>query len=200
MMPVPQIIADDLCNTLLHLMEDDAELSPFERHKYASQAEKLKRADPAGREAALMLLAVLNDDPAACLEHGETLLDLRGNETDYNNFAAILSNMEQMAEMFSVLQRGVKKYPQSIVLLDNLISTAIAFEDAVTLEKALEQWNVLTDSPHPSVIDTALQEMGEEESLKVLSELFKHNLKENVVAPSAREIRNMRKLADEIES
>lgn len=199
MMPAPQTIAADLCNTLLHLVEDDAKLSQFERHKYASQAEKLKRADPAGREAALMLLAVLNGDPAACVEHGERLLELRGDEVDYLNFSLSLLDLGQIQQQFSALQRGVAKYPQATMLLDELICTAMAMEEADVLEKALSEWELLTGTPHILVFDAALQEMGEEESLSVLSEMLQHS-KDNLHAPATGKLQRMRKLADEIES
>ena len=200
MMPAPQTNAADLCNTLLHLMQDDVELCPFERQKYAIQAEKLKRADPTGREAALMLLAVLNDKSAACVEHGERLLELRGLEADYVNYSSALFYLGQMEQRFSVLRRGVKKFPQSAVLLDQLIYAAMTLEDVAVLEKSLEQFEDLTKAPHILVIDAALQEMDEKKALQILTELIAHFPKENTPALLPGDLRRMRKLADEIES
>lgn len=199
-MPVPQTKAADLCNTLLHLIRDDVELSPFERHKYASQAENLKRADPAGREAALMLLAVLNNAPTACLEHGEKLLELRGLEADYVNYSVSLSNLGQVEQHFSVLQHGVEKYPRSATLINDLAYAAMALENATVLEKSLEQFENLTKKPHVLVIDAVLQKIDGEKSLQVLAELIARFPKESISAPLPGDLRRMRELADEIES
>ncbi|SHN66761.1 hypothetical protein [Desulfovibrio litoralis] len=181
-------------------------LTEVQIYKYNQEIDKLAKANKEGALLAHALLCAIQNKNEEAVNAVMSVVNIANHKASFLNSMKILRHLGRMYKLHEVACLGFKKYPTDKVIINDVIESSLATEDAVTLELALEHWHKLFNQPHPSELifyleekianETKATKQEPEEIDEALGQVL--NLSENNLFESAILSKRMKKLAQDL--
>ena len=132
-------------------------LDEFSLQRIARDAKALMKSDPAGAHTVLGSVAALRGDRDETRHRYRTALEIESDFTNYFNYLASLSLLDEYEEVLQVAIGALKKYPDNLDLLNSAIRAAVESANFEIARDISDRWDALAPDRPNSLSGTSRQ-------------------------------------------